>query len=117
MNLEELKAQPRWLCHKNKVPLSGRTGGAGSSTDPATWADFATATATAKRFRLDGVGLVFTGDDIVGIDLDKCIGDNEGTTVCISSAPPRFPKRPKRSFTASASKCTTLAATSHGQAK
>ena len=80
MNLDELKAQPRWLCHKNKVPLSARTGGAGSSTDPATWADFATATATAKRFRLDGVGLVFTGDSIVGIDLDKCIGDSEGTT-------------------------------------
>lgn len=80
MNLDELKAQPRWLCHKNKVPLNARTGGTGSSTDPLTWADFATASLTAKRLRLDGVGLVFTGDDIVGIDLDKCIGDGEGTT-------------------------------------
>jgi len=80
MNLADLKAESRWLCHKDKRPLNARTGGAGSSTDPATWAPYHVAKATAKRFGLDGVGIVFTGDELVGIDLDKCIGDGEGTT-------------------------------------
>lgn len=80
MNLADLKAEARWLCHKDKRPLSARTGGAGSSTDPTTWAPYAVAVATAKRLKLDGVGIVFTGDALVGIDLDKCIGDSEGTT-------------------------------------
>ena len=80
MNLEGLKAEARWLCHKDKRPLSARNGNAGSSTDPTTWAPYAVAVATAKRLKLDGVGIVFTGDALVGIDLDKCIGDSEGTT-------------------------------------
>jgi putative DNA primase/helicase len=80
MNLADLKAEARWLCHKDKRPLSARNGNAGSSTDPTTWAPYAVAVATAKRLKLDGVGIVFTGDALVGIDLDKCIGDNEGTT-------------------------------------
>ena len=80
MNLAELKAEARWLCHKSKRPINARTGKAGSSTDPTTWGTFATAEATAKRMNLDGVGIVFTGDDLVGIDLDNCIGDGEGTT-------------------------------------
>jgi putative DNA primase/helicase len=80
MNLADLKAEARWLCHKDKRPLNARNGNAGSSTDPTTWAPYAVAVATAKRLRLDGVGIVFTGDALVGIDLDKCIGDSEGTT-------------------------------------
>ena len=80
MNLADLKAEARWLCHKDKRPLNARNGSAGSSTDPTTWAPYAVAVATAKRLKLDGVGIVFTGDALVGIDLDKCIGDGEGTT-------------------------------------
>lgn len=43
-----------------------------STTDPATWADYATAVAVQD---VDGIGFVFSeGDPYAGVDIDHCIG-------------------------------------------
>lgn len=67
----ELVAIPRWVRHRNKVPLtvSGRNA---SSTNPETWATFdEVATCTVG----DGYGFVLAGDGIACIDLDHCLVD------------------------------------------
>jgi putative DNA primase/helicase len=73
MNINDLKQQRRWLCHKNKVPKNPYTGGAGSSTDPKTWATYDEAVTARDRYKFDGVGFVLNGDGLVGIDLDSSI--------------------------------------------
>ena len=83
MNLDDLKAQRRWVGYKSptdKAPMNPHTGRNASSTDSATWATYAEATAAQMRYRWHGVGFVLNGDGIVGIDLDDClklIGDDE----------------------------------------
>jgi len=50
------------------------TGGAGSTTNPATWGAYDDAKRARQRLELDGIGFVFVdGGGIVGIDLDDCI--------------------------------------------
>jgi putative DNA primase/helicase len=76
MNLEELKQQRRWVGYKSptdKAPMNPHTGRNASSTDSATWATYAEATAAQARYRWHGVGFVLNGDGIVGIDLDDCL--------------------------------------------
>ena len=53
---------------KRPIQTSGR---AASSTDPATWSDFSTAVQAAERDGC-GLGFVFNGDGVVGVDLDDC---------------------------------------------
>jgi putative DNA primase/helicase len=83
MNLDDLKAERRWVGYKSptdKAPMNPHTGRNASSTDSATWATYAEATAAQKRYRWHGVGFVLNGDGIVGIDLDDClkpIGNDE----------------------------------------
>ena len=64
----ELRNQPRWVRHRNKVPITLRNTGA-SSTNPATWTDYASAAASDLG---DGLGFVLNGDGIICIDLDHC---------------------------------------------
>lgn len=68
----ELTSRPRWVRHKDKVPV--RTDGRFASvTDPSSWSDFATASASKTG---DGFGFVLTaGDGIVVIDLDHAVED------------------------------------------
>jgi len=66
---KELTALPRWVRHRNKVPLTV-TGRNASSTNPATWSDFATVSQSNIG---DGVGFVLNGDGIACIDLDHCL--------------------------------------------
>ncbi len=74
----ELRDRPRWLCHRRelvndrltRVPYRADGRGKASSTDPATWCDYASACRAVHTF--DGVGFVVVGDGIVGGDLDKC---------------------------------------------
>lgn len=74
MNMDELKTQMRWVCFdKDKTPINPYTGSFASSTDPKTWTTYAQAKSAAQRFRAAGVGFVFNGDGIVGIDLDDCL--------------------------------------------
>lgn len=54
-----------------KVPYTSR-GAHAKSTDPASWCSLEEALAALTRRRLDGVGFVFAGDGLVGVDLDHC---------------------------------------------
>lgn len=59
----------RWIRHDAKVPKRVY-GGNASSTDPNSWASFASARSSSVG---DGLGFVFAADGIAGIDLDHCI--------------------------------------------
>jgi primase-polymerase (primpol)-like protein len=65
----ELTSRARWVRHRAKVPLTIE-GRCASSTDPATWASYRDAKASEIG---DGLGFVFNGDGIAGIDLDHCL--------------------------------------------
>jgi putative DNA primase/helicase len=79
----ELVRLPQWVCWRKelsrsgkptKVPYSPRFADRkASSTDPKTWATYERAVAAAKSRGFDGIGFVFTPDDVFcGIDLDHC---------------------------------------------
>ena len=77
MNLDDLKLQPRWVCYgADKAPINPRTGTLASSIDPSTWTTYIEAFRAQKRWRAQGVGIVFTGDGLVGIDIDDCVKDD-----------------------------------------
>lgn len=70
----------QWLCWRpedrdgktTKVPIDPTSGRYASTTDSATWTDFATARDYAELEDI-GIGFVFTDDDpLVGVDLDDC---------------------------------------------
>jgi putative DNA primase/helicase len=78
----ELQDYQQWVCWKRvnrtqtKLPISPATGRAASCTDPASWGGYRQARAAASRFRLDGIGFVFTiADPYTGVDLDHCRRD------------------------------------------
>ncbi len=79
----ELRERAQWVAWTyghdgRKLPLDPHTGRAASTTDPATWAPFATAYTFAKR-RGCGVGFVFTPDDpYTGVDFDDCRSPGTG---------------------------------------
>lgn len=76
MNLDDLKAQRRWVGFRSaddKAPMNPHTGRNASSTKPETWATFAEAMTAQTRYGWAGVGVVLTGDGVVGIDLDDCL--------------------------------------------
>jgi AAA domain-containing protein/primase/DNA polymerase family protein len=68
----ELLALPRWVARGvDKKPYTA-PGRLASSTDPSTWLTFDQARALAASEGLAGVGFVFNGDGITGVDLDHC---------------------------------------------
>ena len=80
----ELRDRPQWIGYRlvpstrpgktDKIPINPHTGHNAKSTDPATWGAFAEAVAAVKRYKLAGVGFVFSADDpYSGVDLDDCI--------------------------------------------
>ncbi len=79
----DLQAMDRWVLWKNvpriksggkkvwaKMPLSAK-GGAGSSTDSATWVSFGAAVDEYLLGDYDGIGIML-GGSLHGIDLDNC---------------------------------------------
>ena len=80
---DELKALRQWVCWQrkpldngkiSKIPKDPKTGGAASTTDPATWGEFQEALDYHRSGKADGIGFVFTKDDpYFGIDLDGCV--------------------------------------------
>ena len=79
----ELQSMDRWVLWKNvhrskpngdkvwaKMPLSAK-GGAGSSTDSATWVSFGAAVDEDLLGDYDGIGIML-GGNLHGIDLDDC---------------------------------------------
>lgn len=77
-----LAAERRWLGWRyewrdgkwTKVPCHARTGGKGSSTDPATWCSFEEALAGMAAHGLDGIGFAL-GDGFAGADFDACMDE------------------------------------------
>lgn len=85
---EELRQLPCWICWKavpdpkshsgiKKIPIDPRIGRNASSTDPASWTDFASAVKASENF--SGIGFVFDGSSgYFGVDVDDiggCIND------------------------------------------
>lgn len=75
---QELTKKNQWVCWDNrdgrKVPIDATTGSPAKTNDPETWTDFKTACTAVKRFKVTGIGFVFSADDdLTGIDLDECI--------------------------------------------
>lgn len=76
-----LKDQKKWVCWKKekvkdritKVPYNPQNGKKAKSTDAQTWSSYEEAV-EAKGY--DGIGYVFNGDGIFGIDIDHCITSN-----------------------------------------
>lgn len=87
---EILRKTPRWILweyrHKpgkakpTKVPISPRTGALASATDANNWVPFEEALAAQEKLAADGVGFVFNGDGIIGLDLDDCYQEGLGFT-------------------------------------
>ena len=86
---KDLQALDRWVLWRNtqrtkpdgtkvwaKVPLSAK-GGAGSSTDPATWSTYDAAVDALIMGDYDGLGIVL-GGNLHGIDLDDCRDPESG---------------------------------------
>jgi len=78
MTVVELKMEKRWVGYttingNEKVPMNPLTGGTAKSTDPETWGTYAEAMTAKQRYGWKGVGLVLTGDGLVGIDLDSSL--------------------------------------------
>lgn len=69
-----MTSRPNWVTHLQKVPRIP-FGAFASSADPATWRDYRTACKAAALGNVDGIGFVFDGSGIVGIDLDDCLHD------------------------------------------
>lgn len=75
---EELKKIDRWVCWQmeerdgklTKVPYNPMSGGRAMSNNPATWGTFYDAVEKSSSF--DGIGFMFNGDGIVGVDIDHC---------------------------------------------
>ncbi len=80
---EELKKLDRWVCWQiedrggkpTKVPINPSTGGRAMSNNPATWGTFYDA---IERTDVKGIGFMFNGDGIVGVDIDHCIDLEKG---------------------------------------
>jgi len=88
---DQLTGRDRWICWRNqwdsdreewtKVPIEPGNDSYASSTDPDTWASFASALAYHERndTDTDGLGFVFVSDDlVVGVDLDDCRDPDTG---------------------------------------
>jgi putative DNA primase/helicase len=79
--------RPQWVMWKlekrkgefTKVPYIAGGVGMASATDLMTWRPFEEALKALETGRYDGIGFVFSsGDEFVGIDLDKCRNPETG---------------------------------------
>lgn len=76
-----LKKKKRWVCwkyieinnKKTKVPFNPNTGNTARTNQAASWANYEEALYTKEQHKYDGIGFVFNGDGIFGIDIDHCI--------------------------------------------
>lgn len=70
----EMTSRPNWVTHFQKVPRVP-FGTFARSNDPTTWRDYRTACNAAALGNVDGIGFMFDGSGIAGIDLDDCLHD------------------------------------------
>lgn len=80
----ELRETPAWVLWRYELDGKGKWtkppcasgGGRASTTNPDTWATFDAVRKRYDRGGFDGIGIVLT-NGIAGIDVDKCINDDE----------------------------------------
>lgn len=71
-----LKRESRWVLSKAKKPFMSQAIDSNADvSDPLTWSSFNVTQTAYEEGGYDGVGFVFNGDGIVGIDLDDCVVD------------------------------------------
>lgn len=81
---EQLKRLNRWVVSRCKEPyMADAVNRHASVSDPDTWSSFATTQTAYEEGGYDGVGFVFIGDGIVGIDLDDCFVDGQPSVTAI----------------------------------
>jgi len=82
---DKLKENKYWVGWKReerngriaKIPINPANGKRADTTSPQTWGTFMEALSAYERFKLDGIGFVFTYENpYVGIDIDHCIDEN-----------------------------------------
>ena len=82
---DELKKLDRWVNWRfevrngkaTKVPINPATGGRAMSDNPATWGTFEDALlhindVSKDGIKIEGIGFMFSGDGILGVDIDHC---------------------------------------------
>ena len=77
---QKLKDLNRWVCwtieerkgRPTKVPKNPKTGGNAQSDNPDTWGSYMSAIDRMLKDNLPGIGFMFNGDGIVGVDIDGC---------------------------------------------
>ncbi|MCX5537733.1 bifunctional DNA primase/polymerase [Streptomyces sp. NBC_00006] len=89
----ELTSRPRWVRHKDKVPM--RVDGRFASVkDPSSWSDYRAVAASRTG---DGMGFVLTaGDGIVVVDLDHAVEDGRvlpWAQAIVDQLPPTYMER------------------------
>ncbi len=85
---EEMRQLDRWVCwylgirndKLTKIPINPHTGGQAMSNNPSTWGTYQQAIEIAKAgkttdqngntVKVDGIGFMFNGDGLLGVDLD-----------------------------------------------
>jgi len=81
----ELKNIPRWVVWKNKMPFDARCANSNASvSDEQTWSTYEQALTAYEEGGYDGIGFVFNGDGLVGIDIDACVIDGVASESAMS---------------------------------
>ena len=94
---QELRELDRWVCWRweerlkkdgspddpAKMPINPVTGGRAMSNNPATWGTFHDAVNAANAGHIDktdvcGIGFMFNGDGVIGVDIDHCRDSETG---------------------------------------
>ena len=74
----ELKKERNWVAWTvDKLPKNPHTGQNAQSNNPNTWGTFEQALSACEKYNFDGVGFVFDGKKYFGVDLDKCLEDDD----------------------------------------
>ena len=76
----ELMTMNQWVCWRfetrdnkpTKIPINPHTGGNAMSNNSKTWGTFQQAISRMHQDSLPGIGFMFSGNGIVGIDIDSC---------------------------------------------
>lgn len=83
---QELRKLNRWVCwnieeRKNKptkVPKNPKTGGNAMANNSDTWGSFRLVVERCKKDKFLGVGFMFNGDGLLGVDIDNCRNADTG---------------------------------------
>lgn len=83
---DELRKLDRWVCWKleerdgklTKVPYNPMSSGRAMSNNPATWGTFEDALKSVETGSYNGIGFMFSGDGILGVDIDHCKDPDTG---------------------------------------